>query len=160
MRPRYAKVVDAYPRRDPFDRPTLLGSIGWDDLIANMNFENTCAIRVSIALVAAGMRLPGRMSVKAGPLRGRLVEPGQVKLCHILAKPNMLGAPEKFQGAAAAEAGIRMRGGIVFFWRIYPERRGATQGHIDVIGPNAYQFLACLSNCYFGAFEVWFWPLK
>lgn len=159
MRPRYAAVAAGYPTRPPLDTATLFRTIGWDDLVDNGNYENTCTIRVSIALASAGFRIPGRMSIRKGPLKGRLIEPGQARLSQILARRNMLGAPEKFRGSPAAEKGIGLRRGIVSFWRLYPTRVGDWQGHIDVVSPNEYSFLECKGHCYFGAAEVWFWPL-
>ncbi|WP_426176646.1 T6SS effector amidase Tae4 family protein [Massilia sp. TWR1-2-2] len=160
MKPRFAAVAAGYPTSPPHDTAALFSIIGWEDLVTNGNYENTCAIRVSIALASAGVRIPGRMSIRKGTLKGRLIEPGQARLSMILARRNMLGAPEKFKGSPAAERGIGMRCGIVSFWRLYPTRVGDNQGHIDVVSPNEYNFLTCKGHCYFGAAEIWFWPLR
>jgi hypothetical protein len=78
--------------------PELFKEIGWDDLINNDVYANTCAIRVSLALIKSGVTIPeGRMPIKAGIHRGKRIDPGQSKLSHILAKKSMLGQPEKFK---------------------------------------------------------------
>lgn len=159
MVPKFLAVSDAYPTKVPYDRAKLFELIGWDDLVANSNYENTCAIRVSIGLLGAGMTIPGRMKINKGNLKGKLIEPGQARLSNILARKSMLGAPEKFKGGTAAEKAIGMRRGIVSFWRIHPTWVGDNQGHIDLVSPGGRGFLACRGQCFFDAMEVWFWPL-
>jgi hypothetical protein len=159
MRPSLHAVDAGYPRKPKYDRAELFRSIGWEDLINNGNYENTCAIRVSIALISAHMRIPGRMSIKKGALKGALIEPGQGALSHILTKRRYLGTPEKFKGESAARKGIGSRGGIVSFWNIHPYMT-ATQGHIDVVSMYGNDYLSCAGTCYFSASEVWFWALK
>jgi hypothetical protein len=52
-----------------------------DELIAsNSGFENTCAVRMSIALLKAGVIFNGRLMIKAGSLKGRSIEPGAIRL--------------------------------------------------------------------------------
>ena len=160
MVPRYRSVADAYPDKIPYDRAKLFELIGWEGLTNNPNFENTCAIRVSLGLCGAGMSIPGRMKVNKGQLRGRLIEPGQARLSNILARKSMLGVPEKFKGQLAAERGIGTRSGVVSFWRIHPTRVGDNQGHIDLVSPGNRGYLGCRLACYFDAMEIWFWPLK
>jgi Type VI secretion system (T6SS), amidase effector protein 4 len=160
MRPIFSEVFAGYPKKDNYPGSEVLRLIGWDDLINNGNYTNTCAIRVSIALVSAHMSIPGRMSIKKGSLKGSLIEPGQAKLSRMLARPHLLGAPEKFRtGNNSTQAAIGVRSGVLSFWRLHPEWVSDSQGHIDIVSPqNGY--LQCASDCYFGAAEIWFWPLK
>jgi hypothetical protein len=66
-----------YPRKQDIERPALFKEIGWDDLIDNDAYENTCAIRVSMALIKCGVTIPeGRMAIKNGPHKGKMLEPG------------------------------------------------------------------------------------
>lgn len=59
-------------------------------------WQNTCAIRVSVALIAAGMTIrPGRLRIKTGRFKGRMIEPGQRKLSDYLALE--IGQPERFK---------------------------------------------------------------
>lgn len=160
MKPSFAAVSKGYPRRKDYPQDEVLRLIGWDDLVNNGNYANTCAIRISIALVSAGMSIPGRMSIKKGPHKGRLIEPGQAALSNILVSRLMLGAPEKFKGSSAAQSGVGNRSGIISFWRIHPTWVGDNQGHIDIVSPHEGGYLACDGGCHFGSAEVWFWPLK
>jgi hypothetical protein len=159
-RPLYAMMDNAYPRKSQgYDWAKLFNTIGWDDLVGNNAYYNTCAIRVSIALLSAGYRFPGRMKIKAGPLKGKMIEPGQRALSDILAHKDRLGQPEKFKTQDAAETGIGRRHGIVSFFRIDYANPNSNLGHIDLVGPERGG-LACAGMCYFfPAREIWFWPL-
>lgn len=135
----------------------LFKEIGWDSLIGNPTYENTCAIRMSLALIKSGMHIPGRMSIKKGPHKGQLIEPGQHNLSMMLIHPSRLGKPEKFSGRDAAEA-IGNRSGIVSFWHLYP---GVYEhGHIDIVSEPTGRLKACGSDCYWKSKEVWFWHLR
>ena len=99
------------------------------------------------------------MKIKAGPLKGRMIEPGQASLSRILARPNYLGKPEIFKSQAAALAAIGRRQGIVSFFRIDAFDANNPQGHIDLVnGSNSG--LTCAGACFWDAQEIWFWPLN
>lgn len=137
--------------------PELFKAIGWDDLIGNPAYENTCAIRMSLALIKCGMDIPGRLRIKRGPYKGKLIEMGQRKLSQMLAVNSRLGTPEKFTGSAAENA-IGNRRGIVSFWHLIP---GIYEhGHIDIVSAPTGRLRACGSDCYWTSKEIWFWPLK
>jgi hypothetical protein len=156
--PLYSVVRHHYPTRAQYLRGQLLELLGWDDLLNNSAFEDTCAMRMSYGLTAAGVRLTGaRMSGKAGLVKGLPIEPGQADLSRILRR--LWGEPEIYRGEDAARADIGKRSGVVSFFRIHPESSG-NQGHIDLVEPRANGFAECAMQCYFGAREVWFWPLK
>ncbi|MGZ8340696.1 MAG: T6SS effector amidase Tae4 family protein [Telluria sp.] len=143
MKPKFQAVAAAYPSKIPYDRATLFQLVGWDHLITNDTYANTCAIRVSVGLAGAGMSIPGRMKINKGPHKGKLVEPGQARLSTPLARKSMLGAPEKFKGGRGAAKGIGTRSGVVSFWRIHSALVGDNQGHIDLVSPGDRSFLAC-----------------
>lgn len=147
-----------YPRKARISHDALFREIGWDDLIKNTAYENTCATRVSLALIKTGITIPGaRMAIRTGPYKGQLIEPGQAKLSHILAGVAMLGKPEKF-GNAHAQAAIGERSGIVSFWHLVP---GLYEGgHIDLVSPVFQPLGQCGTDCYWTSREFWFWPLK
>lgn len=158
MRVPFNVLLRNYPSNRVVGRDALFREIGWNDLIKNPAYGNTCAIRVSVALIRSGVTIPsGRISIKAGAFKGKMVEPGQAKLSAILARPSMLGAPERF-GSAAAIEGIGKRGGIVSFFRLTPGLYNG--GHIDIVAPQLGGTLACGSECYWMSGEVWFWPLR
>lgn len=147
-----------YPRKVAVPHDDLFRLIGWDDLIKNPAYENTCATRVSLALIRSGITIPGaRMPVKTAPYKGKLIEPGQAKLTAILARPSMLGKPEKFDGKSA-QAAIGGRSGIVSFFSLIPGMYEG--GHIDIVEPSTGGVFLCGSGCYWTSREAWFWALK
>ncbi|PHV14654.1 hypothetical protein GQ37_000175 [Janthinobacterium sp. BJB1] len=157
MKPAFITLREHYPSVAAVDQAALFGEIGWDDLIGKDSFANTCAIRVSLALIKAGIRLQGRMAIRRGPFKGALIEPGQARLAHMLASPSMFGAPEKF-ARDAANAGIGQRQGVVAFFRI-PGYLGGAGGHIDILLPSI-GVKVCGTECYWDCGEVWFWPVS
>lgn len=155
MKPAFASLSRHYP--DVESREDLLKRIGWGDVLDNPAFKDTCAIRMSVGLVGAGVSIPGaRMSVKAGHLKGKSIEPGQAKLSQILKRA--WGLPEVYRNGRAAEEGIGRRSGVISFFRINGGMMDG--GHIDLVKPSANGFLECARSCHFRAAEFWFWPLR
>jgi hypothetical protein len=155
MKPPFSVLYRHYPDKE--EREALLARIGWGDVINKPSFTDTCAIRMSVGLVGAGVGLPGaRMSVKAGPLKGRPIEPGQGKLSWILKR--VWGAPEIYRDSAGAAQGIGMRRGVISFFRIHGGGPN-DGGHIDLIWPGPKGFHDCARSRHFSAVEFWFWPL-
>lgn len=153
MKPSFATLALHYPESP--SRTELLAQIGWNDLIDNPAFRDTCAIRMSVGLLGAGVNLPGaRMLAKAGPIKGKRIEPGQGKLSGILKQ--IWGVPEVYKEDAGNKIG--KRSGVVSFFRI---NGGGPQdgGHIDLISPGSAGFLECARSCHFRAVETWFWPV-
>ncbi|HEX8615692.1 MAG TPA: hypothetical protein VF800_30790 [Telluria sp.] len=74
-----------YPPTRTVPKEELYGSIGHVNLAKDMNWNNTCAVRVSLALIASGVPVPGHMRVNAGRYKGRRFQPGQAKLSKYLA---------------------------------------------------------------------------
>ena len=119
----------------------------------NPGYVNTCAIRMSLALIKSGMNFSGRLKIKDGPYKGRMIEPGAKLLADQLAKPQLFGRPELISPSNAV---VRLSGkkGVVLFWKV----TGYGGGHIDLIETsNAVQ--VCNSACYFSSKEIWFWSL-
>ncbi|WP_081074798.1 T6SS effector amidase Tae4 family protein [Burkholderia cepacia] len=144
-----------YPGNKVVSREALYRELGRQDLITHPSYENTCAIRVSLALVKCGMSLRGGLAIQKGPHCGRRIEPGQARLARMPAEPAYFGKAEAFRRNDAM-AGVGNRKGIMAFWNIpgYMNGRG---GHIDLIdGARA----VCGSDCYWEASGVWFWPLR
>lgn len=159
MRVPFSVLAKHYPRKRDVSAAALFRELGWDDLIGNPAYENTCAIRVSLALIRSGVTIPGgRMAIKKeGPLKGKMIEPGQAKLSAILTRSSMLGKPQKFSGPRAFME-IESRSGIVSFFRLTP---GVYEGgHIDIVSPMVGGASACETGCYWTSAETWFWPLK
>jgi hypothetical protein len=137
------------------DKKSLYSEIGYDidNLIKqNPGYQNTCATRMSLALIKSGVPVNGRLRIKAGPHKGRSFEPGAKlladELSRVIGKPQLLSPSE-------APSKLRGKNGIVFFWKI----SGYDGSHIDLIETsNSVQ--VCNSACYFSSQQVWFWPLN
>lgn len=150
--PRFDALRTHYPATET--QAALFNDIGWTDLIGNPAYDNTCAIRMSTCLLRAGVTLPGaRMQAKAGKIKGKWIEPGQVKLSNIL--KSVWGPPEIYTSEDAVRAGIGPRHGVVSFFRIDSDNGG----HIDLIATDDEGRLDCARSCFLGAAGVWFWPL-
>lgn len=150
----FATLRNHYQSNKSVSRESLYQELGWDELISNPSYTNTCAIRVSLALVKCGIPLRGGLAIQKGPHRGMRIEPGQARLAKMLAEPAYFGKAESFRRDDVI-AGIGNRKGVVAFWNIpgYMNGRG---GHIDIIdGAGA----VCGSDCYWEASEMWFWPI-
>lgn len=156
MKPPFAVLMQSYPREE---RAPLYAKIGWSDVVDNPAFLDTCATRMSIALLGAGVPiLDASMKLNAGPLKGRRIEPGQARLSRALKR--IWGKPEVYRGESAARKGVGTRRGVVSFFRIKHFDIPTAGGHIDLVYPANGGFSKCARSCYFDAVEVWFWPLK
>lgn len=152
----YQPLADAYEKYNAMTTDELYTSLGWDDLIGRPEWANTCAVRMSLALLEAGVDLAGRVQVKKGDLAGQWIEPGQNKLSDWLVTHKR--APEVFsyeEIQASGGAALFGKKGIISFMRI-PSYAG---GHIDLLHPNN-DYLTCSRSCYFSASEVRFWALS
>jgi Type VI secretion system (T6SS), amidase effector protein 4 len=125
-----------------------------DLLKQNPGYANTCAARMSLALLKSGVNFSGRLKIKAGDHAGKMMEPGAKLLADQLAKPGVFGVPETFSNPATAQAKLAGKKGVVLFWKI----DGYGGGHIDLI-ESSNSALLCNSHCYFSCKEVWFWSL-
>jgi hypothetical protein len=140
----------------------LYGQLGWDDLIKNPAYANTCAVRVHLACLAAGLSIPGRIKIKKGPYKGHFIEPGQRKLSDLLKSQSLLGEPTVYQASNLLKdpAPIWQKTGIISFMSV-PGYLNGNGGHIDVLktGSNVDGAYLCGSDCYWNAKEVWFWSI-
>jgi hypothetical protein len=117
-------------------------------------YENTCAVRMSAALLRSGVPITGRLRVKAGPLKGHHVEPGAKRLADQLSQEGFLGRPQILKTSEALKK-LEGQQGVVFFWKM----SDYAGGHIDLVQVHNSSAV-CSSACYFNAKEIWFWPLK
>ena len=157
MKPAFTSLRNNFSSARAVKRAELFAELGWNDLTNNPSYENTCAIRMSLALLKCGVTIPGRLRIKAGKHKGKLIEPGQAKLAGILARRSVLGEPEKF-AMDRTEEGIGDRQGIVSFFNLNPLVQ-TPQGHIDIVY-SASGVRTCGTSCFWLAKEVWFWPLR
>ncbi|WP_301777580.1 T6SS effector amidase Tae4 family protein [Burkholderia sp. AU45274] len=117
MKPPFSLLSSHYPGNKTVSREALYQELGWQDLIQNPSYANTCAIRISVALVKCGITLRGGLVIQKGPHRGRRVEAGQARLARMLAEPAYFGKAEAFRRDDAV-LGIAARKGVVAFWNI------------------------------------------
>lgn len=165
----FQTLQDNYPDTDTYPQGKLFDELGWGDLKNNAAYTNTCAIRMSYCLIRAGVMLPGRLKIKKGPHKGKLIEPGQMALSRLLCKERFLGEPEKFKYADRDKV-LKDRRGILSFIKIPGyEIDGQLSGHIDLIDwrPASFlgmslwwQVLHCDMSCHWNSAEFWFWPLQ
>lgn len=57
MKPAFRTLWSHYPQRRLWSREKLFRDIGWDSLIKDSAYKNTCAIRLSIALQKSGISI-------------------------------------------------------------------------------------------------------
>ncbi len=117
----------------------------------NPGYANTCAVRMSLALIKSGIQFAGRLKIKDGPYKGRMIEPGAKLLADQLAKPQLFGRP-KLLSPSNAVAHLSGKKGVVLFWKI----TGYGGGHIDLIETSSSAVHVCNSACYFLSKEIWF----
>ncbi|MCL2160592.1 MAG: type VI secretion system amidase effector protein Tae4 [Betaproteobacteria bacterium] len=122
----------------------------------NPEYENTCAVRMSLALIKSGAYFGppiSRLQVKDGTHKGRYIGTGAKTLADELSKSNSFGKP--LTGEKAIEA-TKTKKGVIFFHKLWD----SNTGHIDLIEPSDRSQI-CHSGCYFDANprEIWFWPL-
>jgi hypothetical protein len=114
-RPLFAVVDAAFPRKDRVSGPTLYQSIGHPEYATDGRMFNTCAVRLSVALAAAGVAIqPGNITVLSGPYTGRRLESGQARLSTFLLR--RWGAPEKYSSGSEAKKAIGTRRGVISFY--------------------------------------------
>lgn len=135
------------------DKPDLYKEIGYDyDKLYKESkaYENTCAVRMSLALIKSGVHFKGRLKIKSGPYKGRHIEPGSKILADQLRK--VFGNPRIYKdGPSELIAQLNGKKGVIFFWKL----AGSGGGHIDLIEVNNATE-ACHSQCTLLCQEVWF----
>jgi hypothetical protein len=135
----------------------LYKELGYDInslLEQNSGYANTCATRMSLAMLKSNVIFAGRLKVKDGLYKGKTFEPGAKLLADALSKVGALGKPKVIADASKASAFVGSKKGVIFFWKI----TGYDGGHIDLIETtNSTQL--CHSHCYYTCKEVWFWEL-
>jgi hypothetical protein len=84
MKPTYAALKRHHYSSDVrhpsfVDAPGLYEEIGYDlDKLIEQNegYKNTCAVRLSLALIKTGVPFHGRLRIKSGPHKDKMIEPG------------------------------------------------------------------------------------
>lgn len=154
----FAKLSECYDYYNKFDTDGLFKEIGWDELIGKEGWENTCAIRMSLAMLWCNVVMHGPMAILKGPYKGKRVETSQNRMAHFLAKSPLFGAPQKFKAAdfdkGSGFRDLHGKTGIVSFMKL-PTYAG---GHIDLL--DATSVAVCKRFCHFDAKETLFWEVS
>ena len=164
MKVPYASLRAHFPDTDNVSREELYQWIGYPESASKPGYYNTCAIRLSLALLGAGYPNPGLWPIKAGKYKGRMIETGQRRLSAWLKRH--VGKPEVFKSGLEAERAIGARRGIISFFSLHGDDN--PQGHIAIVSKDRWGlYVRCGSEldgtatgCYWTSKEVWFWPLK
>lgn len=125
----------------------------YDEMVnQNAAYQNTCAIRLSLALLKSNIPFAGRLKIKSGKYVGKSIETGAKLLADQLCLGTAFGKPEIFKPADTFSKVSRR--GVVFFSKI----AGFNGGHIDLIESVNFGQV-CHSHCFPDCKEVWFWEL-
>jgi hypothetical protein len=171
----FATMWANHPKSSDFaDRSTLYPYLGWGNdrtIMTSRDWENTCAIRMSVGLIRCGTSLevpPIGARVQAtcpdARLRGKAVVLGFDRLANLL--KTRWGAPTVYRNVS--EADLNNKKGVIAYFVLpgsgYP-------GHIDLIrdtAPPTTRFFGLIrtdptsfesgTGHYFGSREAWFWP--
>ena len=120
--------------------PLYFKEIGHDyDKLLQKNsvYVNTCAVRMSLALMKSDIPFSGRLKIKDGPHKGKMIEPGAKLLADQLTRPVLFGKPDVF---SPKDAMTRLRGkkgdcfvleNYRFWWWAY---RLVSQKHAGMTG--------------------------
>ncbi|HDR2845639.1 T6SS effector amidase Tae4 family protein [Enterobacter sichuanensis] len=164
MKPLYAQLKaqhyssnEARPGYVP--RDDLFNEIGYDANVlikSNPGYMNTCAVRMSLALLKCDVKFEGRLAIKNGPYKGKKIEPGAKLLADQLYKASVFGKAEIYTDIREAGQKLRNRKGVIFFNRI----TNYNGGHIDLLEPVGDNMMQCNSDCYTDCKEIWFWELR
>ena len=162
MKPSFQTLKSNYYSSDEFSSSyvsasDLYAEVGIDHqalLRENPAYINTCAARVSLALIKSGVTFNGRLAIKSGDYKGKKLETGAKLLADQLMKPTVFGYPKLYTPKNFL-SNIAGKKGVVFFWKMV----GYNGGHIDLIDGSNNQTV-CSSACYLDSKEIWFWPLQ
>ncbi|KIS45881.1 T6SS effector amidase Tae4 family protein [Kosakonia radicincitans] len=164
MRPLYEQLKKQHyssnDTRAGYVAPDVLFSeIGYDyaDLIRQgEQYRNTCAVRMSLALLKCNIEFAGRFTIKSGPYKGKKFEMGAKLLADQLNRADVFGKAEIYTDKVQGGRALLKRRGVVFFNKI----EGYGGGHIDMLEPLTSNSFLCNSDCYPYCQEIWFWELK
>ena len=165
-RPPFSVVFANYSTPSSVTKQQLFQDIGFNQYVNNPAYNNTCAIRVSLALVKSGFYLVGGKSshfIQSGPHSGKRIEVLQHALVEVLRKPACLGQPDLEFNTPGVNYDINKqnalniignKSGIISFytWNTYQG------GHIDLVSPSSGGF-ACAGSCHWQTEKVIFWEL-
>jgi hypothetical protein len=121
VKPKYEDLKANYHSSDPASSSYMAGAdvyalVGLDmtKLMAqNPGYINTCATRMSIALLGAGVNFVGRVLVKSGPYKDKRIEPGAKLLADQLMRKEVFGRDRYRDPALRLPLLLRLQGSLV-----------------------------------------------
>lgn len=153
----FASLNNSYRSYNRLDTSALYESLGWGDLVDRPEWQNTCAVRMHLALLDANVQVPGRFPVLKGTHAGSRIEVSQQRLAEKIERSGRFGSARVY----SREEFLRKDGykdvagqtGIVSFQRM----PGYPGGHIDLL--DARSDWNCLRQCYFNSGQIHFWQV-
>lgn len=105
MKPTFQKLKSNYYSSNELQPSYVNGAgvysefgINHESLIKqNPAYVNTCAARMSLALLKSGVPFVGRILIKSREFQGKRLEAGAKRLADQLIKPNALGRPTVYK---------------------------------------------------------------
>lgn len=154
----FASLNQSYVSYNRLDTAALYRALGWDDVVDKPQWQNTCAVRMHLALMDAGVLIPGRFPILKGMHEGKTVEVSQNRLVERIESSGEFGKALVFSHVVfMKEDGYKQvagRTGIVSFQQM----PGYAGGHIDLL--DARSEWNRLRQCYFNAGEIRFWEVR
>lgn len=130
---KFADLWGAYPNMPTKDQLFQQLGGGWPALIGNKSYDNTCTIRLSVALIGAGQPIPSDLAQADGghkDAQGRdmiVKVPTAKRLLERLLGPSTWGT-SKTVGADISDGLIPVWTGIL----LYLVPNGDASGHVDL----------------------------
>ncbi|MCB2261593.1 MAG: type VI secretion system amidase effector protein Tae4 [Candidatus Thiosymbion ectosymbiont of Robbea hypermnestra] len=173
MKPAFKTLWNNYPHPRAWSRERLFREIGWDGLINEPGYNNTCAIRLSMALQKSGISISSSVGMAGlkGVMKAKPIEVRQEDLSNQLRR---LWGPPRLLPKTKVENAIGDADGVISFFRIAGYQvGGGLGGHIDLVDGKSFATInllyfwerrvdlssVCGSACYWNAGEIWFWDL-
>jgi hypothetical protein len=158
----FETMLANYPRKADYpSRTELYTYLGWSKIkpmMESKEWENTCAIRVSVCLIRCGMTFNtppiGAMVQNSCPdkkLRGQAVILGFKRMAEILKAK--WGDPEVVKPVSVAT--MNDKKGMVVFWKL----NGGYPGHIDLLRDTkaGEEFEGEYGSAAYEAESGWYW---
>lgn len=153
----FASLKQFHSTYTHLDSAELYRSLGWDDAVNTPGSQNPSAVRMHLALMDAGLSIPGSFPVLGGPHEGVDIEVSQNRLAERISSSGRFGKALVFtSGASKKEGGYKQVAGstgIVSFQSM----PGHSGGYIDLL--DARSEWNCLRQCHFNAGEIRFWKI-
>jgi hypothetical protein len=164
----FALIKNNYQSKYSKSMPVLYAELGWDDLIKNPAYENTCAVRLHLACIAAGVNIPGTEKILKGPFKDKKIDISQKSLSTYIRNSGIFGKTvvAQYKDMLKEETDPIKGKGIISFFGLGATRQDiaeSNQGHIDVFIDgyvNPHNSDSCLGQAYWMCREIWYWPMK